>query len=440
VAHVTDVVVIGGIFREVLPVDARTVRRIGGSGFVAALTAASLGADVALVSFVGERDQRAALGPLLRAGVDVSAVKVLAGASGIFSFVDTVDRRAPRPGYRPAETLPSPSAAGRTIPSAPVVLAFGFPDYDPSPWMRAALRHGGTLLWDRQGWLSRNIDRLALSELPAQRRVYVANVEEMRADTNRNSYAEALAEQPAAGFDAALIKCGRWGALAIDTDRAELIPAYLADTVSVIGSGDCFGGAVSARLAAGDSLADAARIGSAAASLFVERSSNIPSRAWPDAVEQVRKVRSRWAVNPAGLERVMMYLAGPWFTVAEALLIDELEATLDNLGVAVISPRRDIGELPSAPTRQQVFEIGRRDYEAIERCDLVVAVLDGNDPGTLMEVGYAAKVGKPMIGLSSGSGGRAQPMREAAGVRVATTVSELIDEVTGWVREHYGIA
>jgi sugar/nucleoside kinase (ribokinase family)/nucleoside 2-deoxyribosyltransferase len=434
----TDLVVIGGIFHEVLPPAGQSDRRVGGSGFVAALTASALGAEVALISFVGGKDARSALSPLRRANVDTSAVMVLPGRSGIFRFADIVDRRAPRPSYRPAEALP-PGNDARQLPSARVVLAFGFPDYDPLPWIRAALEDGGTLIWDRQGWLSRNIDRLSLDELPASRRIYVANLEEMRAETNRPTYAEALAEQPAAGFDAALVKCGRWGTLAIDDHVMDFVPAFVADARSSIGSGDCFGGAVAARLAAGDRLGKAAQTGAAVASLFVERESNIPPAQLDDAVAEVLESRPRRAVSPVALEQVVVYLAGPWFTVAEALLIEELEAMLDNLGMDVLSPRRDIGELSADATPAEILDIGRRDYEAIDACQLVVAVLDGNDPGTLMEVGYAAKAAKPIIGLSSGLGTGAQPMREAAGVRVVATIPELVEEVTRWVREGYGI-
>ena len=44
--------------------------------------------------------------------------------------------------------------------------------------------------------------------------------------------------------------------------------------------------------------------------------------------------------------------------------------------------------------------IGRNNRQAIEDCDVVVAVLDGTDvdSGTAAEIGYAAGIGKPVIG------------------------------------------
>ena len=389
----TDLVVIGGIFRERIPsACGPTVRRVGGSGYVAALTAAAVGAKVALMSFVGEEDSGTALTTLHRAGVDTSAVQVLPGASGIFAFEDIADRHAPRPSYRPAESFPTDSPPPGS-PTAPVVLAFGFPDFDCLQWIRGALESDGTFLWDRQGWLSRDIQPLALEELPTTRRIYIANLQEMlEATKNRSSYQDALSEQPAAGFDTSIIKCGRWGTIVTDrTSMASLIPAFLTEARSVIGSGDTFAGALAARLANDSELQDAAYTGAAAASLVIERSSNIPPQGLPAAVASSEADRPRRFVNPVTLENRVVYLAGPWFSTAESMLVYEFERALGNLGMAVVSPRRDIGELGPQSTDTEVFDVGRRDYEAIDSCDLMVALLDGNDPGTLIEVGYAAE-------------------------------------------------
>ncbi|HMG01148.1 MAG TPA: PfkB family carbohydrate kinase, partial [Gemmatimonadaceae bacterium] len=365
----TDLVVIGGIFRESIPgTSGGAVRRVGGSGYVAALTAVALGSDVSLMSFVGEEDSHAAVAALNRAGVDTRAVQVLPGASGIFAFEDIADRHAPRPSYRPAESFPVGSPP-RGSPTAPVVLAFGFPDFDCLKWIEGALEKGGTFLWDRQGWLSRDIEPLALEELPATRRIYIANLQEMLEATNRSTYLEALQEQPAAGFDTSVIKCGRWGSIVFDrTDVVNLIPAFLTEPRSVIGSGDTFAGALAARLAAGDELWDAASTGAAAASLVIERPSNIPSPSLPTAVASVRQDRASRFVNPVRLENLAVYLAGPWFSAAESMLVSELERALSNLGMAVVSPRRDIGELGPQSTVSQILDVGRRDYEAIDSC------------------------------------------------------------------------
>jgi nucleoside 2-deoxyribosyltransferase len=40
------------------------------------------------------------------------------------------------------------------------------------------------------------------------------------------------------------------------------------------------------------------------------------------------------------------------------------------------------------------------DIKALEKSTVVLAMLDGMDPGTIFEIGYAVKLGIPVIGLS----------------------------------------
>lgn len=433
-----EVLVIGGIYRESLPPSHDPVHRIGGSGFVAALTAARLGAEVALASFVGERDARAALGPLRRAGVDTRAVVVCPGVSGIFEFSDPTDRSRPKPMYRPAESTP-PVKPPADLPVASVVLAFGFPDFDPWEWIEAGLDSAGTFLWDRQGWLSRRSDPLFIESLEASRKIYVANLQEAQVDANRTTVREALLEQPAAGFDASLVKCGRWGTIAIERDAAHVVGAFPAEISSAIGSGDCFAGAVACRLAQRASLVESTAAGAAAASLFVARESNIPPIGLAKALENAVAGREQVFVSPGALERLFVYLAGPFFTEAEARLVGDLEAALGHMGVSVVSPRRDVGALPHDAQPELVRSVGDEDLNYLAAAHLVCAILDGDDSGTLMEVGAAAQQGKAVVGLLSSPAPVPQPIREALGVRVAMDVDGLLWEITRWIRERFGI-
>jgi 2-dehydro-3-deoxygluconokinase len=69
------------------------------------------------------------------------------------------------------------------------------------------------------------------------------------------------------GAKSVLLKLGAEGVLASDGTRRERIPGLRVDAVDATGAGDCFCGACLARLAAGDSLWDAARYANAAAAL-----------------------------------------------------------------------------------------------------------------------------------------------------------------------------
>ena len=44
-----------------------------------------------------------------------------------------------------------------------------------------------------------------------------------------------------------------------------------------------------------------------------------------------------------------------------------------------------------------LFVRGKEDLDALQKADVVVAILNGNSPGTVFEVGYAAALGKPVF-------------------------------------------
>ena len=65
------------------------------------------------------------------------------------------------------------------IPKAGIVVAFGIPDCDPVEmgWLGSG-DDDATMIWDRQGWLSRARDARAIVQLQACRRIYLANERE----------------------------------------------------------------------------------------------------------------------------------------------------------------------------------------------------------------------------------------------------------------------
>ncbi len=83
------------------------------------------------------------------------------------------------------------------------------------------------------------------------------------------------------------------------------------------------------------------------------------------------------------------------------------------------------------------MEIGKRNREAIDACDIVVAALDGPqvDDGTAAEIGYAAGKGKTVFGYrsdfrQSGESGavvnlQVQYFIESSGGKIVSTLSEL---------------
>ena len=86
------------------------------------------------------------------------------------------------------------------------------------------------------------------------------------------------------GARAVLLKLGPDGVLASDGTRRVRIPGHRVDAVDATGAGDCFCGACLARLAAGDTLFEAARYANAAAALSTTGWGAVAPLPRPDAV------------------------------------------------------------------------------------------------------------------------------------------------------------
>lgn len=82
-----------------------------------------------------------------------------------------------------------------------------------------------------------------------------------------------------------------------------------------------------------------------------------------------------------------------FFTTNELWLVDEARFALREMGFKVFSPIHEIGEGPPDI-------VAPADIFALENCKLVFALLNGLDPGTLFEVGYARALGIPVVGLA----------------------------------------
>ena len=272
-----DVLVIGGIFREVLDADTKPRRRYGGSGLTSSVAAARFGARTSLASYVGTDDERAMRAELEIAGVDDRAVLSVPGACGTFVYPTHQHPRQLGPMYRPAEAVP---IGAPEIPASNIVVAFGIPDFDPlkEGWLSWPGRQV-TVIWDRQGWLSRARDAREVLRLDVLRRIYLANEGEAIEDVQASSFDEALAAQPASGFDVAVIKRGEEGILSIEEHLGEVIfthvPAFPVKASSTVGSGDVFVGVFAARLALGDSVVTAAKWGCAAAAVSLKADQNL---------------------------------------------------------------------------------------------------------------------------------------------------------------------
>ncbi len=94
----------------------------------------------------------------------------------------------------------------------------------------------------------------------------------------------------------------------------------------------------------------------------------------------------------SGIVKKKIYLAGPFFTIAQRWLIEEIRRELINQGLQVFSPLHDVGHGAAQ-------DVAKEDVKGLEDSDIVFAIIDGLDAGTLFEVGYSVSKCIPVIGL-----------------------------------------
>ena len=107
------------------------------------------------------------------------------------------------------------------------------------------------------------------------------------------------------------------------------------------------------------------------------------------------------------MNNIKVYAAGPFFSEQQLATMESIEGVLESFeNVDVFKPRngaasakklnKDIGagKDPSRDTRRQVF---RDNVENVDDADLIVALIDDRDIGTIFELGYACKAGVPII-------------------------------------------
>jgi len=91
-----------------------------------------------------------------------------------------------------------------------------------------------------------------------------------------------------------------------------------------------------------------------------------------------------------------IYFASPFFNPEQVEREEYLKQALRDLGFEVFSPKECFHCPPDADdkTRQKTFE---GNCEELIDCDLVFAVTDGKDMGTIWEAGFAYAINKPII-------------------------------------------
>ncbi|WP_343871485.1 PfkB family carbohydrate kinase [Dactylosporangium roseum] len=292
-----------------------------------------------------------------------------------------------------APVIDGPSAAHTAALSADdeTVLAFGMVETGPRS-IRAR-----RLVVDPQR--PRDLTRLDLTGLHADAVAVVANARETRALAGGIADLRAAARRVrgASGAVAVVVKDSARGCMVLTGDgegTLTRVGPYPTRTVWPLGSGDVFAAAYAHAWDKGAEPVEAARIASSSAAWWSgTRATVVPHQVLGGApVDEV--------LPDAGPELAvpdndpLVYLAAPFFNLAERWLVETCRSVLIGLGAQVFSPLHDVG--PGGD------EVASRDLDGLDRAHAVFALLDGWDPGTVYEVGWAHRKGLPVVGFLQG--------------------------------------
>lgn len=340
-----------------------------GSGGRAAAAVANQGVRVRLLTYVHDKYRKDA-----QRFANDRNIEIVATAS---------DRLISFNYFHPLSTpviSPAPGRLGTLLPiqaEAPVVLRFGMLEGD-------AIVNANRAVYDPQSAFMSQ--RFADNGSRAAHLALVLNRGEatrMSGNDDIEMAADVLLRDES--VEVVVIKQGSSGALVATRKGNSRVPAYITDSVWKIGSGDVFS-SVFAYYWGVEELEPvvAAELASRATAHYVS------TRHLP-ALPQSKLLQMPYVA--AKLVQGMVYIAGPFFDIGQRWLIEEAKADLESMGAKVFSPIHDVG-LGSAD------RVAEADLHGLNKCSVVLAILNGLDPGTIFEVGYATSLQIPIVVLA----------------------------------------
>ena len=357
----TALMVVGGVYHEACMWPHWD--QIFGSGGRAAAAISGLINDVTLISYATQAMAAA-----------FEATRNLYG----FSFAPQSGEQAISFEYVHSLTVPvirpSPSLIVRQQPlrvTDDIVLRFGMME-------GTAVVEAERCIYDPQS--AYDPDAFGANGSKANHLAIVANraeIERMSGGSDAIGAARSMVDGKAA--EVVVVKSGAAGAIVVTANGVTSIPAYRSERVWKIGSGDVFAAAFAVKWGIQDQPAvEAARFASNAVALYAS------SMALPISPAAAANELPEARVNPG-----TVYLAGPFFNMSQRWLVEEARRGLTELGMSVFSPLHDVGEGSAS-------EVAPADIAAVRNSDVIFALADGLDSGTLFEIGYARACNKPV--------------------------------------------
>ncbi|EXI99524.1 nucleoside 2-deoxyribosyltransferase [Burkholderia pseudomallei] len=201
--------------------------------------------------------------------------------------------------------------------------------------------------------------------------------------------------------DVFLLKENRGGSRLFDMREGavEEIPATLGNTVNSVGVGDVYA-AVMVGLA-DKGWTEAAWRGCQTATAYSQ--STFPDdikrevqRGFQLSLDELRAL-SGTILPWHDRQRYSIYLAGPDFSYVDKPELDRAADSLTYHNFKIRRPTLENGELRRPASEGELLRTYHLDCQLLKECDAVFAVPLARDPGTLVEIGMAIEMGKPVI-------------------------------------------
>lgn len=383
--------IVGGIYLEQSVFPSREV--LYGSGARAAAVLRNLNPERTLVSFVGD-DRRESIEYHAKKVWHTPLTPHRVPHTVSFQYYHGLSTPVIRPSRLPFSSAPLIEVTGDAI------LQFGMLEGN-------AIVHGKRVVFDPQNpespLLFHNIGSTA------EEIAYVLNRNEARklAETDNLDIAGAklLGEEK---VSVVVIKSGADGAFVFSHDGKWNIPAYETNYIWPIGSGDVFA-AIFAHFWASQQLPPEKAADYASRGVAIYCSGN----GSPLDESELRGEDFKFPVlaPKKSPKDVTVYIAGPFFTMGQLWLVEEARNALSAAGFRVFSPFHDVGLGDAA-------RVVPKDLDGIMDADVVLALCDGLDSGTLFEVGYAVKAGKSVVAFGEQTSDESMKMLVGSGCKV----------------------
>lgn len=267
----------------------------------------------------------------------------------------------------------------------------------------------------------RDLSHLSVEGLSWDRLAIVANARETAAlagGTSDVAHSGAKVLDRYAAETVVVKDAGR-GCLVFTGDRTPIrVGPHPTPSVWPLGSGDVFAAGFAHAWSAGADPVEAARVASNAAAWWCgSRRDTVPPEILAGRPVETLLPGAGPELTVAEL-RPAIYLAAPFFTLAERWLVETCRPVLRGLGAHVFSPLHDVG--PGGD------EVAARDLDGLRTSDAVLALLDGWDPGTVYEVGWAHRHDLPVVGFLNAEGHEGTKMLVGSGAELHSDLSSAL--------------